>query len=143
MIANQPALIRRELWEHRSIYVTPAAIAVKVYADDLAVLRHLARQIEVALRPVPGVTDLVANREALTRTLPIEFDRDQLARYGLTPGEVAEQIETAFLGRTVGVVSRGSTRVDIVLRLAEADRRDPSDVEQFILRSPSGALVRV
>lgn len=122
---------------------TPAAIAIKIYADDLAVLRQLAKEIEVALRPMPGVTDLVANRDALARTLPVAFDREKLARYGLTPGEVAEQIETAFLGRTVGVVSRGSTRVDIVLRLPAADRRDPADVEAFLLRSPSGALVRV
>ena len=38
MIANQPALIKRELWEHRSIYVTPAAIAVIVTLGVLATI---------------------------------------------------------------------------------------------------------
>jgi Cu/Ag efflux pump CusA len=89
------------------------------------------------------VTDLVANREVLTDTLPIRFDRDRLAHYGLTPAAAASQLETAFLGRTVGVVDRGSARLDIVLRLAEEARQGLEDVQRFPLQAPSGAIVRV
>ncbi|MEM7205633.1 MAG: efflux RND transporter permease subunit [Planctomycetota bacterium] len=122
---------------------TPAAIAIKVFGDDLDVLRAIAEEVDGALRPLAGVRDLVANREVLTDTVPIRFDRDRLAHYGLTPAAAAHQLETAFLGRTVGVVHRGSARLDIVLRLADAERRSLEDVQRFPLHSPSGAIVRV
>lgn len=122
---------------------TPAAIAIKVFGDDLTTLRLMAQDIAAVLRPLPGVRDLVANREVLTDTLPIHFDRTTLARYGITPGEAARQLETAFLGRTVGVIFQGSTRLDIVLRLAANARQTPEDVRQFLFRAPSGALVRL
>jgi CzcA family heavy metal efflux pump len=121
---------------------TPAAIAIKVFGDDLDELRGIARRIDDVLRPLPGVRDLVANREVLTEVLPIRFDRAELARVGLTPADAAAQLETAFLGRTVGVVNQGSARLDIVLRLDEEARRDPADVREFLLRAESGALVR-
>ncbi len=122
---------------------TPAAVAIKVFGDDLDELRAIAREIDGALRPLPGIRDLVANREVLTDTLPIRFDRDRLALYGLTPAAAATQLETAFLGRTVGVVNQGSARLDIVLRLAESARQDLDDVRRFLLRTPSGATIRV
>jgi CzcA family heavy metal efflux pump len=122
---------------------TPAAVAIKVFGDDLDELRAIARDIEKALRPLPGVRDLVANREVMTDTLPIRFDRDRLAHYGLTPADAAYQIETAFLGRTVGVVNLGSSRLDIVLRLAEGSRQEIDDVQRFPLHASSGAVVRV
>jgi CzcA family heavy metal efflux pump len=122
---------------------TPAAVAIKVFGDELEVLRAVAKEIEQQLSPLPGVRDLVANREVLSDTLPIRFDRDRLAHYGLTPSAAARQLETAFLGRTVGVVNRGSARLNIVLRLAVSSRRTLEDVRQFPLHAPSGAMVRV
>lgn len=122
---------------------TPAAVAIKLYSDDLATLRSLAKELEAALRGVPGVRDLVANREVLAEHLPVVFHRDRLARFGLTPADAAEQLEAAFLGRRLGVVHRGASRTEIVLRLVEDARDEPRDVEDFLLRAPSGALARV
>ena len=122
---------------------TPAAVAIKVFGDDLDGLRAVASKIERELSGMPGVRDLVANREVLTDTLPIRFDRERLALYGFTPAAAALQLETAFLGRTVGVVNQGSARLDIVLRLADEERVSIDDVKRFLLRSPSGAMVRV
>jgi len=122
---------------------TPAAIAIKVFGDDLEELRAIATEVERELAPLPGVRDLVANREVLADTLPVRFDRGKLAHYGLTPANAAEQLETAFRGRTVGVVNRGASRLDIVLRLAEDARQDLDDVRSFPLQARSGAIVRV
>jgi Cu/Ag efflux pump CusA len=122
---------------------TPAAVAIKIFADDLETLRSIAKQIDELLRPLPGVRDLVANREALTTTLPIEFNRQRLSHFGLTAEDAATQIETAFLGAIVGVINQGSSRIDIALRLDSAHRRDTSHVEDFLLKTRSGSLVPV
>ena len=118
-------------------------MAIKVFGQDLDQLRAIAREIEGELRTVAGVQDLVANREVLSATLPLHFDRSRLAHYGLTPGEAAAQVEAAFLGKSVGIVNEGTSRLDIVVRLEEPSRRRIDDVENFILRAPSGALVRL
>ncbi|MFO0934183.1 MAG: efflux RND transporter permease subunit [Planctomycetota bacterium] len=122
---------------------TPAAVAIKLFGDDLATLRGMAKDCERALAGLPGVRDLVANREIRAAHLPIAFDRDALARHGLTPADAARQVETAFLGRHVGVIHRGGARSDVVLRLGDAWRDDPADVEAFLLRAPSGAMLRL
>ena len=131
---------------HRLSHVlsgTPAAVAIKIFGDDLDVLRRIAKDIESEIGGLPGVTDLVANREVTIDTLPIAFDRDKLLTYGLTPGEAARQIETAFRGRTLGVINDGAARHDLVVRLAEESRRTPKDVGRFLLRSSTGTPVRV
>lgn len=122
---------------------TPAAVAIKVFGQELDQLRTIAREIERELQGIPGVEDLVANREVLSATLPLYFDRSALAHYGLSPGEVADQVEAAFLGRNVGVVNQGTSRIDLVVRLGEKSRQSVEDVQDFVLRSPSNALVRL
>ena len=132
--------------DHRLSHIlsgTPAAIAIKIFGDDLEELRAIAAEVERKLLPLPGVSDLVANREAMTDTVPVRFDKARLAHYGLTPADAAEQLQTAFLGQTVGVVNQGASRMDIVLRLEGASRRNLDDVRTFTLQAPSGAIVRV
>jgi CzcA family heavy metal efflux pump len=121
---------------------TPAAVAIKIFGDDMDVLRSLARSVEEVLAPLPGVRDLVANREVMAETLPIRFDRERLAHYGLSPVEASEQLETAFRGRKVGTVNLASGQMGIVVRLSERERTSEEQIGDFLLRSPSGALVR-
>lgn len=69
MIAHQPALIRRELWEHRSIYVTPAAIAVIVTLGVLAMLMlasGFAKELDVAIFGAQNLAGDGERRAALT-----------------------------------------------------------------------------
>jgi len=69
MIANQPALIKRELWEHRSIYVTPAAISVIVTLGVLAMLMlasGFAKELDVAIFGAQNLAGDDERRVALT-----------------------------------------------------------------------------
>jgi ABC-2 type transport system permease protein len=69
MIANQLALIRREIWEHRSIYVTPAAIAVIVTLGTLAMLLFaggFAKELDVAIFGAQNLAGDAERQVALT-----------------------------------------------------------------------------
>jgi HME family heavy-metal exporter len=79
----------------------------------------------------------------MIETLPITFDRRELARRGLTPESAGRQVEAAFQGVTVGTVADGLRRTDITVRLAPEDRATPRQLEDWILHSPSGAPVRL
>ncbi len=132
--------------EHRLSHIlsgTPAAVAINIFGEDLAQLRAVAGEIETALKALPGARDVAANREVRVPSLPIDYRPAELARWGLTPAGAAEQVSTAFLGRTVAQVNEGSRRIDIVVRLDPAERQTPRDVERFELRGAGGARVRL
>ncbi|MGB5255832.1 MAG: ABC-2 transporter permease [Woeseiaceae bacterium] len=69
MIANQLALIRREIWEHRSIYVTPTAIASIVSLSVLAMLvfaSGFAKELDVAIFGASNLAGEGERKAALT-----------------------------------------------------------------------------
>lgn len=132
--------------EHRLSHVmsgTPSAIAINVFGDDLRVLRSLAKEIEASIEALPGARDVAANREIMITSLPIRYRHDELARWGLTPADAAEQVRDAMFGETVAVVNEGVQIMDIVVRLAPEHRRRIDQVTNLMLRGRDGKLVRL
>tara|TARA_R110002072_G_scaffold4174_7_gene29612 strand:- start:15674 stop:18853 length:3180 start_codon:yes stop_codon:yes gene_type:complete len=132
--------------EHRLSHVlsgTPAAIAVAAKGDDLAVLRDLAKRLEVALRAVPGTRDVNANREVMITSLPIRYDQEALAAAGLSPAEAAEQVQTALAGTHITDVLDRQRRIALTVRLHPDERRDLDSVKRLVLRGMNGAMVRL
>ncbi|UCG15642.1 MAG: efflux RND transporter permease subunit [Phycisphaerales bacterium] len=132
--------------EHRVSHImsgTPASIAINVYGEDLRVLRKIARDIETAIVPLPGARDVTANREIMITSLPIRYRHDELARWGLTPVDAAEQVRDAIFGETVAVVNDGVNVYDLVVRLAPEHRQRIEQVKDLMLRGVDGKLVRL
>jgi CzcA family heavy metal efflux pump len=122
---------------------TPAAIAISVFGEDLPTLRKIAREVEAALKKLPGTRDVTGNREAMITTLPIRYRHDDLRRFGLTPAGAAEQVTAATFGEIVDSVNEGARRYDIVVRLDPESRRGVQDVRDLVLRGKGGAMVRL
>jgi len=132
--------------EHRLSHVmsgTPAAVAINVFGDDLHRLRAIAREIEAALKTIPGARDVNAQREVMITTLPIRYRLDDLARWGLTPVSAAEQVKQAVFGEIVGQVNEGVRVYNIVVRLAPDQREKPEHIGGLLLKGSGGALVRL
>lgn len=132
--------------EHRLSHMlsgTPAAIAVVVQGDDLAVLRNLARTIETALKAIPGTRDVNANREVLATSLPVRYRLEDLAAAGLSPADAAEQVQAALQGETVAMVSDGARRLALTVRLHPEERARIADLSALMLHTESGGTVRL
>ena len=132
--------------EHRLSHIlsgTPAAIAISVYGDDLAVLRTIAKEIEGALKPLPGARDVAANREVMIQSLPVEYRPLDLAAFGLTPADAAMQVRNAIFGAEVVEVNEGVRRYALTVRLADHERESVRDLRELILRGQGGAHVRL
>jgi HME family heavy-metal exporter len=132
--------------EHRVSHImsgTPAAIAINVYGDDLGRLRQVAKDIETAIAPLPGTRDVAANREITILSIPIRYRHDELARWGLTPADAAEQVRDAVFGNRVAVVNQGINVYDVVVRLGPEHRERIEQVKNLILRGADGKLVRL
>ncbi|HYC78295.1 MAG TPA: efflux RND transporter permease subunit [Planctomycetota bacterium] len=132
--------------EHRLSHVlsgTPAAVAVDLIGEDLGVLRDAARDVEAALRRLPGARDVHAAREASVESAPIRWRPADLAAAGLTPVAAARQVADAWHGVEAGEVREGARRTRIAVRLHPDERRGAKDLEEFLLRGGDGGPVRL
>ncbi|PYV91341.1 MAG: CusA/CzcA family heavy metal efflux RND transporter [Acidobacteria bacterium] len=120
---------------------TRANIAVKIFGDDLATLRSLARKVETAMRDVAGVVDLSTEQQTEIPTLRVRFDRAALARYGLQPGTAAETLQTALVGKEVGQIFEGQLAFPLMLRYPVETGVRLDSIRQTLIDTPSGARV--
>ncbi len=110
-----------------------APIVVKVFGDDLVVIRQVAAQVQSELAKQPGVTNAQVQREVMVPEFRIYPNRNRLAQLGLSDGEVAEQLEEGLLGATLGQVQLGSSRVDVVTRFDITSRGNASALRDLAL----------
>jgi cobalt-zinc-cadmium resistance protein CzcA len=96
-------------------------IAVKLYGDDLMVLREKADQIAAAIRRVPGAGDVRAERVAGLPYLRIRIRREAIARHSLDAADVLNTVE-ATGGKVVGRVLEGNRRYALQVRFLSDQR---------------------
>jgi CzcA family heavy metal efflux pump len=118
-----------------------AAIALKLFGDDLDTLRGLAERVKTVAEHTPGAVDVSIEQQVNIPEVEIRMDRDAVARYGLTTGEVAEAVERAFAGETVGTVLEGQRAVELVARLDDASRVDLDAIASTPLDTPAGPRI--
>jgi Cu/Ag efflux pump CusA len=115
---------------------TRANIAVKIFGDDLQILRQLATQVHAEMAQVPGVVDLSAEAQADIPTLKVRVDPAAAARHGLETGAVAEALQTARVGHTVGQVLEGQIAFPLVVRYALMESTDLQSVATTPIQTP-------
>ncbi|RPI49210.1 MAG: efflux RND transporter permease subunit, partial [Acidobacteria bacterium] len=120
---------------------TRANIAVKIFGDDLQVLRQLAAQVQAEMGQVPGVVDLSTEAQADIPTLKVRVDPGAAARQGLETGAVAEALQTARVGHTVGQVLEGQIAFPLVVRYAIDESRDLESVGTTQIQTPDGRQI--
>lgn len=99
-------------------------VAVKIYGDDLDKLAASAERIASVLRSVPGAADVRFAQTEGFPTFDIRFDRDAIARYGLSVQDVADTVAAALGGKDAGQVFEGDRRFDVVVRLPNSLRNN-------------------
>ncbi|HEX8437453.1 efflux RND transporter permease subunit [Archangium sp.] len=118
-----------------------SAIALKLFGDDLDTLRELAERVMRVTEETPGAVDVSIEQQVDIPELEIRMDRDAVARFGLTTGEVAEAVEHAFAGATVGTMLEGQRTVELVARLADGARADLETLESTPIDTPAGTRI--
>lgn len=106
-------------------------LGVKIYGRDLDTLEKLAIRAEEILRAVPGAVDVYAERTQGGRFLDIKIDREAVARYGITIGEVQDVIETAIGGENIGTIIDGRQRFPIRVRFERELRNSVALMENL------------
>ena len=108
-------------------------IGIKVFGKDLGEMEALAKQIETVVKAVPGTTSAYAERLTGGSYLDIEPDRLQLARYGLSVGELLDVIGVALGGEMVTTTVEGRERFGVTVRYPRELRANPEQIEREVL----------
>lgn len=112
-------------------------LGVKVFGDDLEVLRHLADQVGSILESTPGAADLYIEQITGQPVVEVRVDQEAIARYGVPARHVLEMVE-AVGGTVVGEVRDGQRRFDLVVRLPDRFRADPAELASVLIPTAAG-----
>ena len=117
-------------------------VGIKVIGRDLDEMERLARQIEAAVRDVPGTTSAYAERATGGYYVNIDPDRARLARYGLMVGDVQNVIATALGANAVTTTVEGRERYKVAVRYPRDYRNDPQAIaNEVLIPTPAGGTV--
>ncbi|MEE2838977.1 MAG: efflux RND transporter permease subunit, partial [Acidobacteriota bacterium] len=120
---------------------TFAQIAVKIFGEDLTVLRSLAEEVEQVMGTTPGVADLYIEQQVPIPQVRIQVHRTEAARYGLGVGEVTEALEMALNGRSITQVLEEQRSFDVFVRLDHFWRDNLEFLDDLLIDLPAGGKV--
>ena len=119
-----------------------SAIAIKIYGPDLGELRRIGEQVRDAIEPIQGVVDLQLEPQLPIQQVQIAFNRQAATAQGLTMQQLAEAVEIALNGKTVGqVVDNSTERMDVVVMLGEDSRNSLDALRAIPIATPAGTML--
>ncbi len=118
-----------------------AQVGIKIYGDDLDVLRRKAEEMLSVMKGIPGVKDPLLEPQVMIPQLRIEVDRDKLLLNGLSVSEINEFIATAMNGEVVSEVLVGQRQFDLLVRLNDGARENLEALKRLTIDLPEGGQV--
>lgn len=123
-----------------SISQIDGQVVIKVFGDDLDVLRPYAEQVMHTIEKVPGVARTFVDRLGELPQSVIEIDRDRAARYNLNVADIQDVIETGLGGKAATQLWEGEKKFGVVVRLRE-EERSLSNLKNILVTTPDGKHV--
>lgn len=117
------------------------AVGIKVTGPDLDGIAGLAKELEVALKQIPGTRAIFGERVTGGRYIDIDVDRQQAMRYGVTVAEVQRLVQTAIGGENISTVLDGRERYSVNIRYPRALRGSPDAILASRVNTSSGGQV--
>lgn len=118
-----------------------ADLAIKLFGDDLDILREKANEINAAIDMVPGFVDISVEQSYGQPQIQIAADRDACARYGVSVGEIMEMVELAVGGEVIDNIYLNTRRFGIHIRFQEAYRSDTEALRNILVPTGGGAVI--
>jgi cobalt-zinc-cadmium resistance protein CzcA len=117
-----------------------ADVAVKVFGDDLDVLRGKAAEVERVLKSVPGAADVSVEQVTGQPVLQVKVKQEELARHGVPAKAVLDLVESVG-SKPLGEVVQGQFRFPLVVRLPQRWRSSPEAVGAMLIATPAGERI--
>jgi len=118
-------------------------LVVRVFGQDLRVLRDKADEVRRAIAGIDGVTGPRVNLQATEPTVQIQVDLTVAERHGIKPGDVRRAAATLLSGVTVGNLFEEQKVFDVVVWGAPPTRHSLTSIQNLLIDTPDGGQVRL
>ena len=108
-----------------------APVAVKIFGPDLAKLREIGVEVQTVAKTIPGFEDAKLDVQSSISQLRIEVNRDRAKAYGISPGELNEELSALIGGKEVAELRDGQKSINLVTRLPLEWRDSPEKIAQL------------
>jgi Cu/Ag efflux pump CusA len=119
------------------------AISVRVYGQDLGILRAKAEEIRQTLARIDGIKDPKVEQQDEQQAIDVEVDLEKARGYGLKPGDVRRAASALIGGITVGSLFQEQKVFDVVIWGAPELRTNLDDIRNLLIDTESGSQVRL
>jgi cobalt-zinc-cadmium resistance protein CzcA len=118
-----------------------AQLAIKLYGEELEVLREKADEVSAAIEDVPGLVDVAVEQSFGQPQVQVIADRAACSRYGIAVSQIQEMIELAVGGEVIDTLYLHTRRFGIHVRFKEDRRVDPEAIRNILVHTEGGLLI--
>lgn len=115
-------------------------IKERIFGQNPAVLRTLASQAQNKIQNVPGLVDLSTTGTLVTPQLDVHVNPMQAGQLGLTPDDVALQVQDALLGNVATQIPQGDHLVDVRVHFLDSANYNPQQLSQLPIIGTTGQV---
>lgn len=117
---------------------TRAQLIIKLFGEDLRILKAKAEEIAAVVGSLRGATDIVVERISGQPYLVVEVNRENIKRYGLQTADVLSLVETAVGGKAITRMYEGERAYDVVVKYPEYRRNSIENLKEILVDTPQG-----
>ena len=122
---------------------SPTAITVRIFGEDLPVLRAKADEVKHALEDIPGVVDLKVETQKEIPQIDVKVDLAAAERYGVKPGDVRRTAAAMVSGTEVGDIFRDGKAYDVNVWSTPENRNSVGAIRNLMIDTPREGQVRL
>jgi CzcA family heavy metal efflux pump len=122
---------------------TSDPITIRIFGQDLEMLRQKAEEVDAILAETPGVGEHYVDFQDSIPQVRVEVDLDAARRHGLKPGDVRRAAAWLMAGEEAGDLFKGGKAYDVQVWTPAEKRRSVTDLENLLIDTPGGGHVRL
>ncbi len=120
---------------------TGPPINIEISGNNFNILSKISEQMKQIVERVPHIKDVRDNYQGGLPSIQIKIDRQKTALFGLTTSAIGYALKIAYNGLDVSTYYEGDDDYDIVVKLAESDRRITDVLRKLMIPTASGEIV--
>ncbi len=114
-------------------------IAIKIFGDDLDILRNQADLLRSQLAEISGLADLEIEKQVLAPQIKIRINYDAASQYGVSTSQVMRILQAIVEGERVSQIIEGNKRFGLVLKLPDSSR-NVEGLSDILIDTSSGRI---
>lgn len=114
-------------------------IAIKIFGDDLDVLRSQADLLRSKLAGIEGLVDLEIEKQVLAPQIKIRIDYDKAAQYGVSTSQIMATLQGMVEGERLSQIIEGNRRFALVIKLPDS-ARNLEGLADILIDTPNGKI---